>query len=222
MEKIDIKFAKGLDYNATEAFKRLRTNIDLNDKQRKVIAITSSIPKEGKTSVAFNLAGFMAKINKKVLFVDGDLRKSNFSRLYGVSTKEANLGDYLLGQKELKDIIYPTTIDNLDLILSNKSYDNSPELLDSSHFKTMVSDLKKDYDYIFIDTPSLANVIDGALVVKECDGVILVIEEDAVSRKLARRVVEQLELTGCEILGVVLNKAKHFKDEVPQDNYYIK
>lgn len=222
VEKVDIKLDNELDKNAKEAFKKLRTNIVLNNDDTKVIAVTSSIPKEGKTNIAFNLARFMAKIDKKVLFVDADLRKSIFIEQYGIMDKISGLGSYLTAQKDYKDIIYNTNIDNLNIIFSELSYDNSPELLDSSYFKRLIPTLKKEYDYIFIDTPSLGNVIDGAIIVKECDGVILVIEENAVSRKLAYKVVEQLEMTGCKVLGIVLNKVRLFREESPGDDYYLK
>lgn len=220
MAKVSIDIFDELGYEAKEAFRTLRTNIGLYGHDMKVIAITSSTPREGKTSVAFNLARSVAIIDKKVLFIDADLRKSNFKKRYKVNEKVNGFSLYLSGQKTLEDVVYTTNIDNLDIIFSDSPCPDSTELLDSINFRNLIPSLKNKYDYVFIDTPAIGSVIDGAIIVQECDGVIVVIEENAVSRKIARKVMEQLEATNCEVLGVVINKAQMYQHTEDYRKYY--
>ena len=83
---------------------------------------------------------------------------------------------------------------------------NPAELLGSSNFKMAVSKLKTVYDYIIVDTPPLGSVIDGAIIANECDGSIMVISANEVSRRFAKKVTDQLKMAQCPILGVILNK----------------
>jgi capsular exopolysaccharide synthesis family protein len=220
MGKINIGVVDELGYASKEAFRTLRTNIGLYGHDIKAIAITSSTPKEGKTSVAFNLARSMASIGKKVIFIDADLRRSNFKKKYKVKEAVNGLSLYLSGHKQSEDIVCTTNIDNLDIVFSDAPCSDSTELLDSVNLKKLISSLKEEYDYIIIDTPALAGAIDGAIIARECDGIIVVIEENTISRKIARKVIEQLEATNCEILGVVINKAQMYQRYDNYTKYY--
>ena len=99
---------------------------------------------------------------------------------------------------------------------------NPSELLEEASFSDLLKELRNTYDYIILDTPPLGSVTDAAIVAKECDGAVLVIESERVSYKLAQKVQEQLEKTGCKILGAVLNKVNIEKDKYYQkyDYYY--
>lgn len=220
MDKIKIGVIDELSYEANEAFRTLRTNISVFGNEVKAVAITSSTPREGKTSVAFNLAKYMANVDKKVLFIDADLRKSAFLNRYKINEKINGLSLYLSGQKAFEDVVYKTNIDNLDIVFSDAPCANSTELLDSIYFKEIIVSQRKEYDYIFVDTPAIGSVIDGTIVVKECDGVILVIEENAISRRIARKVMKQLETTNCEVLGIVINKSQMYQSNNHYSKYY--
>lgn len=220
MAEIDIDVMGCLNYENTENYRILRTNIGLFGSHIKSIIVTSSIPKEGKTQIAFNLSLSMSMAGKKVLFIDGDLRKSVFMKRYNVEQEVNGLDEFLSGEKDVSDILYTTNIKNLHIVFSGGSCSNSSELLDSEYFKKLIPLLEEKYDYIIIDTPALGSIIDSAIVAQECDGAVMVIEEDAVSYKLAKNVMDQLEETDCTILGVVLNKTHVFKDRKKNKEYY--
>ena len=116
------------------------------------------------------------------------------------------LSQFLSGQKKLDEVLYATNVEFLDVIFSGPFSPNPAELLEEELFTNLVERSKAEYDYIIIDTPPITNVIDAAIVAKVCDGAALVIESGAISYRIAQRVKQQLEKTGCRILGVVLNK----------------
>ncbi len=198
-----------LDFKVNEAYKRIRTNISFSGENIKTIAITSSIPNEGKTEVSFNIARSMAEDGKKTLYIDADIRKSVVIARYGVDKETKGLSHYLSGQvKDFKQIIYSTNIENFDTIFTGTKSPNPAELLGSEKFATFINELKDLYDYVIIDCPPLGSVIDAVLVAKNCDGAIIVIEADNVSYKMVQSVKNQLDRGGCKILGAILNKVE--------------
>lgn len=203
---------KELDYRCNEAFKALRTNILFCGDDIKVISLTSCTPNEGKSSVAFNLAKSFSEIDKKVIFIDADLRKSVLMGRYKVGVVKGGLSHYLSGQRKLDEVICQSNIDNLDVIFCGSYSPNPAELLEHERFGNMIKRLREEYDYVILDTPPLGSVIDSAIVAKESDGAIIVVEANAISYKFAQNVKEQLTKTGSRILGVILNK-------VPLENH---
>lgn len=206
-----------LDYRTKESYKALRTNIQFCGNDIKVISLTSCTPNEGKSSIAFNMAESFAEIGKKTIFLDADLRKSVLIGRYKVGEVEFGLSHYLSGQNTLEEVICHTDTDDLDIVFCGSYSPNPAELLSHSRFEDMIKILREDYDYIIVDTPPLGSVIDSAIIAGSVDGVILVIESNAISYKFARSVKQQLEKTNCRILGSILNK-------VPMDKskYYGK
>ena len=208
-QQIIFENKKELDFKTNEAYKRVRTNITFSGEDIRVIAVTSSIPNEGKSEVSFRLAESFAEDGKKVLFIDADIRKSVTVARYGVDKETKGLSHYLSGQtKELADIIYETNISNLSIIFTGAKAPNPAELLGRPRFAKMIETLREQYDMVVIDCPPLGSVIDAVLVAKNCDGTILVIESDAISYKLAQGVKKQLDQSDCKILGVILNKVQ--------------
>lgn len=180
-----------------------------------MIGITSCQPDEGKSSISLNLAVSMAELGKRVIFLDGDLRKSVLLGRYRINKPIKGLTHYLSGLNSIEDIIYSANVDNLHLIFSGQIPPNPSELLDSKGFSVLISYLRENYDYIFIDTPPLGVVIDAAIIAKNCDGMALVIEANAINYKFAQKVQAQLEKTGTKILGVILNKV-----DMSEKGYY--
>lgn len=206
--KVNFEKNTELDFKTNEAYKSLRTNISFAGDDIHTIALTSSVPNEGKSAVSFNLARAFAEDGKKVLYVDADIRKSVTIARYGVDIETKGLTHYLSGQKQLEDVIYDTSIKNLNIIFTGQVAPNPAELLGNNRFKKLLSTKREEYDYIIIDCPPLGSVIDAAIIAKECDGAIIVIETDNVSYKLVQRVKKQLDQSGCRILGAVLNKVE--------------
>lgn len=206
MEKINFEKLQELDYHSNEAFKSLRTNIQFSGSDIKTILFTSSTVNEGKSSVVFNLARAFAENGNKILLVDADLRKSVLIGRYKVGEAVLGLSYYLSGQNELQEVINTTSIENMDIIFAGKVPPNPAELLGNERFKKMIAMLSQQYDYILIDSSPLGAVIDSAVIAPSCDGVILVIENNAISHRILQDIKSQLEKTNCRILGAVLNK----------------
>ena len=207
--KINFENLKEQSFKINEAYKRIRTNISFSGDNIKSIAITSSIPNEGKTEVSFNIARSMAEDGKKTLFIDADIRKSVVLARYGVDKESKGLTHFLSGQvKDVDSIVMGTNIDNLDVIFTGTKSPNPAELLGSEKFETLIKQCREKYDYVIIDCPPLGSVIDAVLVAKVCDGAIIVVETDNVSYKVVQSVKKQLEAGDCKILGAILNKVQ--------------
>lgn len=206
MLNINLEKVSDLDFKTREAYKTLRANIQFCGEDVKVISLTSSVPNEGKSMVAFNLAVSMAEGGNKVLFVDADLRKSVLIGRYKINKAIKGLSQYLSGSERLDGIRYKTNIENLDMILSGPVPPNPAELLDNERFTQMLTLTRNAYDYVIIDTPPMGQVIDPAIVAQQTDGVIFLVSQANVSYKYAQNQIEQLKRSGCRILGAVLNK----------------
>ena len=195
------------DYYTVEAYKTLKTNIGFCGKDKQVIAITSCTENEGKSVISINTAVSLAESGNRVLCIDGDLRKS---ALIGTIVKdgkvEKGLSHYLSRQASLDQVMCSTDVRGLDIIFSGPVPPNPAELLGSKLFGNMIDQMRKNYDYIIIDNAPLGQVIDAAVVAQNCDGAVLVVEQGKVSYKFAQDVKEQIEASGCMLLGVILNK----------------
>lgn len=205
MVSVEIKNQK-LDYSVEESYKSLRANLQFCGEDKKVIAITSCTPNEGKSSVTLNLAISLADAGKKVLLIDADLRKSVLLGRIHVTESVKGLTHFLSRQTQLIDVICNTNIPKLSIIFAGPVPPNPAELLGGKYFKELLASARKVYDYILVDTPPLGNVIDSAIIAEECDGSVMVIESGVISYRFAQEVKEQLAKSNCPILGVVLNK----------------
>lgn len=221
MEKIEINI-KNLDsYFLNESFKTLRTNIQFCGADIKVIEFTSNEANEGKTTVSLMLAKSLADINKKVIYVDCDLRKSVVAAKYLSNKNIKGMSEYLSGLASKEEIIYSTQFENMDIIVSGPICPNPVELMSSDKFSDFIAELKQKYDYVIIDTPPLGLVIDSAVIAKVCDGAAIVIGVGRIKYKYAQEVKAQLEKSGCRILGVVLNHVVKKSDRYYK-GYYSK
>lgn len=216
-QKVIMTDVRKKDYFYEEAIKTLRTNIQFTGKNVRTIMFTSCLPNEGKSDVAFQLAQEIGNMGKRVLLIDADIRRSVYSNRYKIKEKVNGLSQYLSGQLAKEFLIYQTNYLNVDMIFSGPLAPNPSELLEETSFSDLLKELRMVYDYIIVDTPPLGSVTDAAIVAKECDGAVLVIESERVSYKLAQKIKEQLEKTGCKILGAVLNKVN-----IEKNKYYEK
>ena len=203
------------DFRSNEAYKTLRTNIEFAGADKKVIMLTSSAPIEGKSTVSLSLALSIAEGGKKVLFIDADLRKSVLIGRHHIHGEIKGLSHFLSGRAELKDVIMKTQQDGLYILFAGVVPPNPAELLGTRRLEALIEGARKAYDYVIIDAPPLGSVIDGAIIARCCDASILVVAANTISRKFAKNVKDQLEKTGCPILGVVMNKV-----DLKQNKYY--
>jgi capsular exopolysaccharide synthesis family protein len=193
-----------------ESFRILRTSILLSTAPRppQMLLVTSSNPREGKTSTSVNLALALAQRGSRVLLVDADLRNPGVSRVLGLNGNGAKgLSSYLTGAHDFDSAIHPhETLPNMWVLPSGPIPPNPAELLSSPTMEGLVRDLRGRFDHIVIDSPPLLLVTDATLLSAWVDGVVLVVESGVASRggvKWARRILDQ---AGARVLGVALNK----------------
>ncbi len=190
-----------------EAFRVLSTNIKFCslEKKTKTVTVVSHKTKEGKTTVAINLAITIARSGSKVLLVDADLRKPSTVKRLG-EVENTGLSSFLLGEESLEDVICNTSIDRLHYISCGIKPTNPSELIGSKGFAEFLSSVEEIFDMIIIDTSSLGSVIDGAIIASYTDGTLIVVESGTLHAKTAIRLEKQLKTANARILGVVINK----------------
>lgn len=220
MLDITLKLPGSNNYFVQEALKALRTNVQFCGQNIKVIALTSCQENEGKSISAMHLASSLADLDKKVLLIDADMRKSVMAGRNTTAKNTAGLSEVLTGQRKLKDCLYKVTGSSMHILFSGKYPPNPVELISGEYFQTLLEEARKVYDYIIIDTPPLGPVIDAAVLAPQCDGVILVMDTGHVRRRQALEVIDQLRKTECKILGVIMNNVKKSRSSYYSNSRY--
>lgn len=221
MQSVNFSGRNSENFSKTEAIKNLRTNIQFCGADIHVIMLTSTFPGEGKSTTSMDLARSFAELGKKTIFVDCDLRKSVTLSHFVSDTKVFGLTHFLTGMQTLEACICETDVRNLHVLFSGAYPPNPVELFNSKRFSAMINALREHYDYVIIDTPPMANVIDASVLSQYCDGSVFVISQGNVKYHLAEKMIEQLGRSGCKLLGVALNKVD-MKKSFLQKSYYGK
>jgi len=205
----------------SEAYVKLRTNIELSavDAPIQVIMVTSPSPGEGKSTTASNLAVVYTQVEKKVLLIDADLRKPTIHHFLMVSNRKG-LTSLLTGQTSRHEAIVQTTVPLLDVLPSGPIPPNPSELLASKKMSAFMEEFRKEYDIIILDTPPMNAVADAQIISTLCDGTVLVIQSGNVKKDHALRAKEGLERAKTRILGVVLNNVERKQAEGYYYYYY--
>ncbi len=217
MQTITINQLDTMDFHGKEAYKTLRTNLEFTGEDIKVVAVTSCIENEGKSSVTMNLALALAEAGKSVLLIDADMRKSILAGRHKIKNAKKGLSHYLSGQCEAEEMLSVTNIDKLHMVIAGPVPPNPSELLGGKKFADFLGKMRTAYEYIIIDCPPVGSVADALIAGKLADGVVLVIQSEGVSYKFAQRMKKNLEMADCKILGAVLNKVN-----LKNDGYYRK
>lgn len=192
---------------ASESFKALRTRVYYAkiESQLKTILITSSLPAEGKTTVALNLAGSFALADKKVLLVDCDLRKPRIHAIFQAE-RYPGLSDYLFSNVSSEDIIRKTKLENMDFISSGTIPPNPSELLGSKQMVDFLHHFESIYDIIVLDSPPYISVTDAEILSRISDGTILVCRANKTPMDAFLRAHDRIvENENHKFLGSVLN-----------------
>lgn len=190
-----------------EAFRILRTNILAQQKQGQAntILITSSGPKEGKSTTQANLASALAQMDSKVILLDLDLRRPVVHKIFGFE-KENGMSDFLMQEKaDIKKFITKSKVKNLDIITSGHVPPNPSELISSHRMDDALKQLKETYDYILIDAPPVIAVTDSMILAKKVDTVTLAIRIGQADKKVIKRTKELLENIGVTYTGAIIN-----------------
>ncbi len=205
----------------SEHYRSIRTSIQLSTPKAppKIISISSAMPGEGKTSTAVNLAISFAQLGKKVIIIDGDLRKPRIHKIFKLKNT-LGLSSFLAGRAKVSDILQKTHIKNVFVATSGPIPPNPAELIDSEVMSTMLEKILKKVDYIFIDTPPLIGIVDPILVGKHSDGMILITWGGKTRIDNVKKAKEEIDRFGIRILGIVLNKIDFKKSEYSYNYNY--
>lgn len=199
--------------SVSEAYRALRTSLLFSrvgnvqpdgTKIGSLFGITSSAPKEGKSTTISNLAITVAQGGQKVLLIDCDLRRPVLHAVFGYN-KEPGTTNYLVGRAIVDDIIRTSPIRNLDIITSGTIPPNPSELIGSERMKEFLAEMQKRYDLILIDTPPVIAVTDAQVVSTFVDGMILVLSSGVTQTELAKRSKDLILKVGGKVIGLVLN-----------------
>jgi len=195
-----------------EAYRILFTNLKFSspDKPLQTLTVTSSVPAEGKSLTAANLALTATQNSEKVLLVDGDLRNPTQHQLFDIKNKPG-LTDVILGNLDLPTAI--SIIKGLHVLPAGSIPPNPSQLLGSIKMRQLLRQMKEYAELVIIDTPPASMITDAALVASITDGVILVIESGKTLIDQAVNTKEILRNVRANILGVVINKAVNFKSK---------
>ncbi len=189
----------------SEAYRMLQANLKFlsPDRQLKVIVVTSSVPKEGKSTVSANLAGSIAQLGSRVLLIDADLHHPQQHHIWEL-TNEVGLSEVIVAQTEMKKAV-KQVMPNLDVLPSGVIPPNSLALLGSKRMNSLIEDFSKTYDLVIVDTPPLLLVADALTLSKMSDGILLVARPGVIDRVSANAARERLEQSGQQVLGLVVN-----------------
>jgi capsular exopolysaccharide synthesis family protein len=203
-----ISEGKQSNTSLTEAFRFVRSNLEfatLDSKGFSRLLITSSIPGEGKTMTAANIAKSMAQEGVSVILVDTDLRKPAQHRMFGVENR-MGLTQLLLGSATLEEVLIQTQIENLQLLTSGPLPPDPPRILRSDRMKEIIEQLDNAVEYVIYDSSPLLSVTDPMLVARLVDGVVFVADARGTSRNLVQRGFEALRQADVNVIGTILNK----------------
>lgn len=225
MSKRGIFFVTDERPEITEAFRTLRTNLAfLREKHDgKTLLFTSSIPAEGKSTVASNYAASLAIAGRKTLIIDCDIRRPRAHESFGIKI-EKGLECALTHDEPVKDLIMKDVLPNLDLLPTKNMRNNVTELFLRDKMKDIIGSIKDEYDTIILDTPPLAVASDAAILSRDVDGVVVVVGYDQVAERELKFTKEMLDNAGANIYGFIVNgvekKAMSYGNYGYYTNYY--
>lgn len=202
----------------------IRSNIMFSgiDHEIKKLVVTSAEPSAGKSTTAANVAIAYAQAGKKVLLIDGDLRKPTVHHTF--ETKNVfGLSSLVTDQINVNQAVQNTQIENLSILTSGPIPPNPSELLASNRFKELLSNFEECFDMIIIDTPPLLAVTDAVIMATVSDGTLIVTNAETNNKHHLVKAKEVLQKSDANILGVVLNNVeKSSKDDYYYYEYYGK
>lgn len=194
-------------HTRSEAFRRLRTNLQFLDLDGgpQAFVVTSSVPDEGKTTSAINLAITLADADSRVLLIDADLRRPSVAGYLGIEGS-VGLTTLLIQRATVDDVIQPWGSAGLFVMPSGAVPPNPAELVGSKAMARLVHEMSEQFDYVIIDTPPLLPVTDAALIARMTSGVLMVAGAGQIRREQLRQSLANLATVSARVLGIVLNK----------------
>lgn len=197
-----------LDYACTEAINTLCTNLTFMGSKYKRIMISSVNGAEGKSFLSMQIMRTLADLGKYVVVIDADLRRSVIDVMYRVrynDSEKLGITHFLAGKCEIEDVLYSTDFKRAYFVPVGYAVSNSLALLNSPRFQDLLDQLVTQTDYIIIDAPPVGMIVDASEIAKSCDGAILAVGYNMVRHRELQEARQQIELSGCTVLGAVLN-----------------
>jgi len=199
---------RNLNPTFSESFRTLRTNVAFSsaDEGLRSVIVTSTMPNEGKTVVATNLATALAQTGMRVLLIDADMRKGRVNAVFD-RPRQPGLSDFLVGRAKVSQTVRTTNVPGLWVMPAGTAPPNPSELLGSNRFADFIASLGQHFDWAILDTPPIMPVTDSGVIAHMMSGVVFVVGADMTNRYAAQRAVEQLTRNKARFLGAVLNRA---------------
>lgn len=184
------------------------------DRPVKSIVLTSSVPSEGKSTVAYNLAQAIASSGKRTLIVECDMRRRSLADMVGARARHG-IYAVLSEQVELDEALVATSHRNLFFLDSEPHIPNPADILSSQRFRKLVAQMESDFDYVVIDTPPVGTFVDAAIIATLADATALVVRERFVKRAELQNAYDQLKKADANVIGVIMNMC-----EAESSEYY--
>lgn len=194
---------------SSEQFRSIKTSIMFPEDGRelRMILVTSSVPGEGKSFVATNVAASIASsMDNYVLLIDGDLKRPTIAEIFSLPPEAPGLDVYLNNQCSLEDVIYRTQIEKLSVIPAGNVVENPSELIASSAMSHMLTEVRSRYSdrYVIIDSPPPLFAPETIALSRYVDGIVVVIRNDKTLKKTVAEMLDKLDRT--KVIGIVLNR----------------
>ena len=194
----------------SEQYRSIKANIDFLYKHKQschFMMFTSARPSEGKSTCTANMAVTFARANKKILLVDGDIRRSTVHETFNLPNSWG-LSNFLNGRIDFEDAVCSTKIENLEIIPSGPNTNNLAELFNSSRFDELFETASEKYDFVIFDTPPVLGMADSKVLASKIKDVVLVVRDGKTTNQDIDTMAEQLMLVNANILGVVYSGEK--------------
>jgi capsular exopolysaccharide synthesis family protein len=207
--QLPIQFLERQRFEFLESFRNLRSalwSLGNGAPRPKVILITSSVPREGKSTVALYLAATMALGNSRVLLIDADMRRAALHGFFAASPGPG-LAEVLSGAQATGEVILPTSLNNLCLLPAGVAKRNPGELLLGNNWTRLLSELSPQFDYILVDSPPLLAADDAASLAPRVDGVLMLVRGSSTSARVAARGLDLLRQRRARVLGLVFSRS---------------
>lgn len=205
-----------------EGYKKLATKVEYQMKKHdvKAVVVTSVSENEGKSTVAANLAISLAEQSKKVILMDGDLRRPSQFLIFNEQLEDKQeIGEFLEGRAKVRDMVIKSDIPNLYLVLGRNCYSSSTEKIQSEKMRDLIEACKKIADYVIIDTPPTGLIGDAEIFSKYAGSVLLVTKQNHILAEDVNEVLDTLRSEQSKVLGVVLNRVRSLSGIV-NNGYY--